>query len=181
MKDHLMDAWDEPPKPIKPADPWDDEPKQLVRRVEGDILEPHAEGDEDDLEPEDWASMTPAQLRVKGKDGMTVKQRAFVTEYIDTQGNGSEAARRVGCSEASAHVVASRWLRAPAVIAALRERIGAKYVTIAPALQAHMLKLALDSKSQFVQQMAAKDLLDRADIKPPEARGINVRVAIDLT
>lgn len=175
------DAWDAPPRQrLSDEDLWDAPARstQLVP-IEGDILEPD---DDDDADEQDaWKGMTPQQLRTRGADGLTPKQRAFVAAYLDTQGNGTASAIAAGVSETCAHVSASRWLRDPHVIAVLRERIGATYVAIAPAMQAAMLKLALNSKSEFVRQQAAKDLLDRAAIQPPEARGINVRVAIDLS
>ena len=175
------DAWDDPPKrPRSTSDAWD-EPRRSTQLVaiEGDILEPD---DDDDTDEQDaWKGMTPVQLRTRGPDGLTPKQRAFVAAYLGTEGNGTASAIAAGVSVSCAHVSASRWLRDPHVIAVLRERIGATYVAIAPAMQAAMLKLALNSKSEFVRQQAAKDLLDRAAIQPPEARGINVRVAIDLS
>lgn len=157
---------------------WDMPPPSSVPVLHGEIVE----DDEEEVAQTaaDLAHYTPAMLRVKGPDGLTPRQRIFVTDYIATQGNGSEAARRAGVSEASAHVVASRWLRAPAVIDALRTAIGARYVTIAPAMQAQMLKLAISSKSDFVKQQAAKDLLDRAGVAAPVDRPKSVSITVNL-
>lgn len=171
------DEFDAPPKVRRTSKP-------LV----GEVLPDDTPDDEFGLPVHDeitqdidaWRGMTPAELRQKGADGLTPKQRAFVRHYLDTQGNGSEAARQCGFEGASAAVASSRWLRTPSVIAALREAIGQQYVVVAPQMQAQMLKLALHSKSDFVKQQAAKDLLDRANIQPAEPRGPSVRIAIDL-
>lgn len=165
--------------------PMERKPKPL----QGVILPPDDDFDIDldaerePIEAQDldaWKTMTPTELRTKGPDGLTPKQRAFVYHYLHAEGNASAAARACGFEGPSAAVAASRWLRTPAVIDALRVAVGRSYIQLAPSMIARMQMLALSAKSEFVQQQAAKDLLDRMDNLPDERRGPSVRIAIDL-
>lgn len=62
--------------------------------------------------------MRPGEKAPRDKNGLTPKQRAFVNEY-PKDNNGTQAAIRAGCSEDSAHVTASKWLKNPKVRRAL--------------------------------------------------------------
>ena len=54
---------------------------------------------------------------------MTEKQKNFCDEFILTQGNASQAARRAGYSEMSCRVTANRLLNNGKVRAAIDERL----------------------------------------------------------
>lgn len=59
------------------------------------------------------------------EDGLTQKRRAFIDEYL-LDFNATQAAKRAGYSERSAHAIGSRLLHVPAVKAALDKAIAAR-------------------------------------------------------
>ena len=106
-------------------------------------------------------------------DGLTALQSAFVRAYVQNgDGNATQAARDAGYSPASAAVVGHRLLRNQAVLDAIQRLTAQALGPMAPMMLKQMQHLALHARSEFVQQQAAADLLDRAGFKPPERHRI---------
>jgi phage terminase small subunit len=101
--------------------------------------------------------------------GLTPMQSAFVRCYVQNgDGNATQAARNAGYSETSAHAVGYRLLRKDEVLQAIGIETRASLNAIAPLAVKRMQHLALKARSEFVQQTAAADILDRAGFKPPD-------------
>jgi len=66
-----------------------------------------------------------APLPPRPSDALTAKQERFCVEYV-IDCNGTQAAIRSGCPQASAAVTASRWLRNAKVLARARELLDKK-------------------------------------------------------
>jgi hypothetical protein len=99
---------------------------------------------------------------------LTEKQEDFCLAYVRNGGNGTAAARDAGYSANTAREQAYEVLRLPHV----RHRIISvtREVFTEDAVMARdvMVDLACNARSDFVRFNAAKDLLDRAGLKPPE-------------
>lgn len=102
-------------------------------------------------------------------EGLTPHQSRFVRCYVQNgDGNATQAARDAGYSETSAHAVGYRLLRNDAVLQAIGQETRASLGAVAPIAVKRMVHLAMKAKSEFVQQQAASDLLDRAGFKPAD-------------
>ena len=114
--------------------------------------------------------------------GLTALESAFVRAYVEHgSGNATEAARSAGYAPSCTAAMGYRLLRKTAVLDAIRNETAHAVGAIAPIALKAMTKL-LTAKSQFVQQAAAADLLDRAGFRPPDkhqhtlAGGIAIRI-----
>lgn len=89
---------------------------------------------------------------------ITKKQKAFADEYLET-GNGLRSALKVynTTKPDTAKVIASENLTKPNVLEYLQG--------IAYSVANHMETLAFKAKSENVQQLASKDILDRSGYK----------------
>jgi phage terminase small subunit len=102
-------------------------------------------------------------------DGLTAMQSRFVRAYVQNgDGNGCRAARDAGYSPSSSAVIGSRLLRNPNVQQAMMSEVRSALAASAPIAVATQTRLARQARSEFVQQQAAADLLDRAGFKPPD-------------
>jgi phage terminase small subunit len=90
--------------------------------------------------------------------GITPKQKIFADEYIKT-GNGQRSALKAydTVKPKVATVIASENLIKPSVIEYMQ--------SVAPTIANHIFKLATKAKSEQVQIVASKDILDRAGYK----------------
>jgi len=118
------------------------------------------------------------------KEGLKLNelQTRFVYEYVQNGGQGGEAARAAGYAPSGADAMSSRNLTNPSIIRGI-------YVITALHLGAHlpgalktMSKLSVSAKSEYVRQVAAKDILDRVGMAAPKRVEVNgsVSVSIDL-
>jgi|SRR5579859_1680287 len=96
------------------------------------------------------------------------REAKFVVEYIirsGTVGAGADAALAAGYSASGnrdgAHSMASRLLRRPTVLKAIREEVGRRIAAAAPLGLAVLENLARSSRSDQVRLAAARDLIDR--------------------
>lgn len=96
----------------------------------------------------------------KGEDGLTVRQRLFVTEYL-VDLNASQAAVRAGYKEDNANVVGPRLLTKPAVQALISE---------AQHKRAARVEVTADRVLQELALVAFSDLGELMDFTGGEAR-----------
>lgn len=93
---------------------------------------------------------------------LTPRQRLFVESYA---GNGTQAAIAAGCSEKTAPVTASKWLKLPKVIEALRRR-DEKRSKATIASREEILEMwsevARDSSARTETRLKAGELLEKA-------------------
>lgn len=116
-----------------------------------------------------------------GFDELDPREARFVAEYAarsGTRGAGAEAALAAGYSNGNrnaAHSMASRLLRRPAVLKALKDEIGRRFAAAAVLGVAVMENLAQSARSEQVRLSAAKELVDRG-YGPIVSRNANVNV-----
>jgi Terminase small subunit len=118
-------------------------------------------------------------------EGLTPLQSAFVRHYVQQGGrNGKVAAMRAGYSPLTAAQAASRMLDHPEIVAAITKETTLAIGRHVPLALGTMARLARSARSEFVQQNAAADLLNRAGIGIPSRAGVplggGVLVKIDL-
>jgi hypothetical protein len=95
------------------------------------------------------------------------REARFVVEYVirsGTQGAGADAALAAGYSNGNrdaAHSQASRLLRRPKVLRAIRAEVGRRIAAAAPLGLAVLETLARSARSEQVRLAAARDLVDR--------------------
>ncbi len=110
---------------------------------------------------------------------LTEKQEAYCLAYVRNGGNGSAAARMAGYSANTAREQSYEVLRLPHVrnrIASITREVFTEDAVMARGV---MVDLARNARSDFVRFNAAKDLLDRAGLKPPEMV-MNITEGVDL-
>lgn len=118
-------------------------------------------------------------------DGLTPRMALFAETYVsEGTGNASEAARQAGYPESDARQTGYRLLRHEAVRSYILHLTAQALAAVAPVALKTQLRLATMARSEFVQQQAAADLLDRAGFKPPDSRSRvgsgSVSITIDL-
>ena len=123
--------------------------------------------------------------QVKGKDGLTNRQRLLVDTLVAEGCSIAKASQIAGYSKGeSGRVTASKTLRLPKVIEYMHSRVAeiGRLGTI-PAIK-NMVRLATEAKSEYVQMESSKDLLDRGGFKAPDkvqhSVGGNLTIKIDL-
>jgi phage terminase small subunit len=109
---------------------------------------------------------------------LTNMQSAFVRNLVGNGGNRTQAALDAGYSPKCAREQAYELMRIPHVMQAVLEHTMAEFISNAPAAQSTLMRL-LNAKSEYVQLEAAKDLLDRAGLKP--ATNVNHKIAGDIS
>ncbi len=109
---------------------------------------------------------------------LTEKQAAFVEALVTNGGNKTQAAITAGYSENTARVQAYDLMRIPHVMQAIVEATMARMISDAPRAAEALHKL-LDGRSEYVRLEAAKEILDRAGLKP--ATNVNHRIAGDIS
>lgn len=122
---------------------------------------------------------------VKGKDGLTHKQRLLVDTLVSENCSIAKASQIAGYAKGeSGRVTASKTLRLPKVI----EYFNSKVAEIGrlgaiPAVHT-IVRLATEAKSDYVKLEASKDILDRSGFKAPDRVqhqvGGNLNIKIDL-
>ena len=179
---HLPPGSDDPERVPAVHDPDDDWDMPLPRVVHDDDAnwESPAPMQGELILPTDLDRMTRSQLMTKDERGLTPRMAVFVKAYVETAGNATAAAKRAGCSVASAHVFGARWLRNPAVIGAIKREVGITMVSALPALVREQVRLALNANSEFVRQQAGAKLIEQIGTDQPEAKMGRVSVVIDL-
>lgn len=115
--------------------------------------------------------------------GLTALQHAFALSFVKhSDGNAARAAREAGYLDPTS--AGWRLLQNRNVQDAIRQLTAVEIATSAPIAAMVMRRLALSAKSEFVQQQAASDLLDRAGFKPPDRHqhlvAGSVTISIDL-
>lgn len=113
------------------------------------------------------------------------REAAFVVQYValsGTRGAGAEAALAAGYSSSgnrdAAHSTASRLLRRPAVLRAIKDETGRRIATAAPLGVAVLENLAQWARSEQVRLSAARELVDRG-YGPVVSRNANTNVNIN--
>ena len=123
---------------------------------------------------------------VKGKDGLTYKQRMLVDTLVTQNCSIAKASQIAGYAKGeSGRVTASKTLRLPKVI----EYFNSKVAEIGrlgaiPAVHT-IVRLATEAKSDYVKLEASKDILDRSGFKAPDrvqhshAGTLSVKIDLD--
>jgi hypothetical protein len=123
---------------------------------------------------------------VKGKDGLTYKQRLLVDTIVAEGCSIAKASQIAGYAKGeSGRVTASKTLRLPKVI----EYFNSKVAEIGrlgaiPAVHT-IVRLATEAKSDYVKLEASKDILDRSGFKAPDrvqhshAGTLSVKIDLD--
>jgi phage terminase small subunit len=113
---------------------------------------------------------------------ITEKEEAFVWALLATGGQLTKSAIAAGYSKTSAHVSASRIVRKPAVIRAIREAGAVSLAGLIPQAIGQTAKLALRAKSEHVRLAASQDVLDRVGLAAPKQvrLGGQLSVVFDL-
>ena len=115
---------------------------------------------------------------------LTDMQRAFVRELVSNGGDRTEAAIHAGYSPHTAREQAYELLAKPHVMQAVLEATMMEFIGDAPKAQAKLTQL-LNAKSEYVSLEAAKEILDRAGLKPVQKHDHRVagdiQVSIDLS
>lgn len=127
--------------------------------------------------------LSPLALKEPDRE-LTTKQRRFVAEFLANGGRQRDAALAAGYPPKSADVTASRLVRNPVVQQHLAREMMQQLGLDAVMALATMRSLAKSANSEYVQQMAAKDLLDRAGFAPPDRQQLQIdgqlTVSIDV-
>jgi phage terminase small subunit len=109
------------------------------------------------------------------------RESLFVAEYVARSGTsaaGAEAALAAGYSNGNrnaAHSMASRLLRRPAILKAIRDEVGRRLTAAAPLGVAVLESLARSARSEQVRLSAARELVDRG-FGPVISRNSNLNV-----
>lgn len=113
------------------------------------------------------------------------REALFVVEYVarsGTRGAGAEAALAAGYSSSgnrdAAHSTASRLLRRPAVLRAIKDETGRKLAAAAPRGVAVLENLAEGARSEQVRLAAANSLIDRG-YGPVVSRNANTNLNVN--
>jgi hypothetical protein len=112
------------------------------------------------------------------------REALFVVEYVTRAGltgAGADAALAAGYSNGNrnaAHAMASRLLRRPAVLRAIKEESGGRLARSAPIGVAVLEHLAQNAKSEQVRLAAANSLIDRG-YAPVVSRSANTNMNVN--
>tara|TARA_Y100000361_G_C11140714_1_gene334903 strand:- start:986 stop:1570 length:585 start_codon:yes stop_codon:yes gene_type:complete len=123
--------------------------------------------------------------QVKGKDGLTNRQRLLVDTLVAEGCSIAKASQIAGYSKGdSGRVTASKTLRLPKVQEYYRSRIAEIGLMGAIPAVKTIVRLAQDAKSDYVKLEASKDILDRSGFKAPDkvqhSVAGNLSIKIDL-
>jgi phage terminase small subunit len=110
---------------------------------------------------------------------LTEKQAAFVKALVTNGGNKTQAAITAGYSPKTAREQAYDLIKIPHVMHAILEATLTNFIANAPKAQA-TLKSLLEAKSEYVRLEAAKDLLDRAGLKPVDKHSHSITGDISI-
>ncbi|MCW5750875.1 MAG: terminase small subunit [Alphaproteobacteria bacterium] len=94
-------------------------------------------------------------------DSLTPRQAKFVTSYVRLGGKPQAAGLAAGYSGRSAHVSASKLLRLPKILAAIREETERRLTANVALAAEALVNLAETAESESVRLQAAQALLDR--------------------
>lgn len=109
-------------------------------------------------------------------EGLTTMQSAFVRCYVLTgDGNAAAAAREAGYAPEHAAQIGSRLVHHQGVQRAMIQMTQQTFAAHAPVALAAMARLAKGARSEFVQQQAAADLLNRAGLAAPDKLAIAIK------
>lgn len=115
-------------------------------------------------------------------EGLNTMQSAFVRAYVSAgDGNATAAAREAGYAHEFAANTGWKLLQNAAVQRHMLSLTQQAFAAHAPGAVRTMVQLASGAKSEFVKQMAAKDLLDRAGLAAPDKLAIAVKGDINIT
>ena len=119
------------------------------------------------------------------KTALTSKQQNFVLNFISTGGNATESAKMAGYSEKTASVQGSQLLKLPHIQQELIRLTSEQFSISAVQALGKIISLSDSAKSEYVQLVASKDILDRAGFKPPERTQHlldgDIKISIDLS
>lgn len=110
---------------------------------------------------------------------ITSLQDKFVDEYISNGGVGSKAAIKAGYSENTAAQISYVLLRKPHIMQEIYRRTVEQIGLAAPKALGTIVGLIDKAKSDYVRLEAAKDILDRSGMRPPER--VNHKIDGDLS
>ena len=113
---------------------------------------------------------------VQGK--LTALQDKFVDQYIANGGNGKQAAIDAGYSEKAAAESAYVLLRKSQISQEIYRRTVEQIGLAAPKALGTIVGLIDKAKSDYVKLEAAKDILDRSGMRPPER--VNHKIDTDI-
>jgi phage terminase small subunit len=115
---------------------------------------------------------------------LTDMQAAFVRNLVGNGGSRTQAAIDAGYSPKCAREQAYELMRIPHVMQAVLEHSMAEFISNAPKASTTLMRL-LEGKSEYVRLEAAKEILDRAGLKPTQKHDHRVAgdisVSIDLS
>ena len=114
---------------------------------------------------------------VQGK--LTPNQDQFVDAYVANGGNGAAAAILAGYSEKSAASAAHSLLRKSHITQEIYRRTVENIGLAAPKALGMIVGLIDKAKSDYVKLEAAKDILDRSGMRPPDR--VNHKIDGDLS
>jgi hypothetical protein len=118
------------------------------------------------------------------KEGLKLNeyQTRYVYAYVQNGGHGGNAAREAGYAPSGADGMSSRNLANPSIIRGIYVLTALRLGSHLPGALATMAKLSTGAKSEYVRQVAAKDILDRVGMAAPKRVEVNgsVSVSIDL-
>lgn len=97
-------------------------------------------------------------------DGLTPRQRRFVTEFVRLGGKAGAAALSAGYAKGSADVRASELVRMPKILAAIREESERRLCASVAMGAETLVHLAQNAESESVRLQAAQALLDRGGL-----------------
>jgi phage terminase small subunit len=109
---------------------------------------------------------------------LTDMQAAFVEALVTNGGNRTQAAIEAGYSPDTARQQAHAIVRIPHVMQAILEATMSEFISNAPKASTALTQL-LEGRSEYVRLEAAKEILDRAGLKP--ATNVNHKVAGDIS
>ena len=117
----------------------------------------------------------------KDADGLTVKQRGFVSAYVETGGKIAESGKLAGYAESSARTRGYELLQMPNIQEAIRQACNKQLAVHASMAIRVLSELAEKAESETVRNAAAQTLLDRSGYKLPDKLVINdTRTAQDV-
>jgi phage terminase small subunit len=132
------------------------------------------------------AASTTAAPDLPSFEGLSERESLFVVEYASrsgTRGAGADAALAAGFSNGNrdaAHSMASKLLRRPHVLRALKDETGRKIAAAAPVGVAVLAYLAINARSEQVRLSAANSLVDRG-YGVPMSRNANLNLNATTT
>ena len=97
--------------------------------------------------------------------GLTTRQEAFVVNYVNSGGQGTQSAKDAGYKTVSAHTSACKTLKLPKVQERLMSLTREMMSEHAPACVKVLAELAVTAQSESIKHAAATTILDRCGYK----------------